>query len=198
MNDELKKIRSVYFIGIGGIGMSAIARFFDSIGVKVSGYDKTETALTKELEKAGMNIHYEENVELIPKDVDLVVYTPAVPGDHEELLYYKHNGFKIVKRSDVLQMITNSSFNICVAGTHGKTTTATMIAHLLRGSGYGCNAFLGGISVNYGTNFWKSDRNVFVIEAQTNKTRWFVVEQIWIEAGIRTKSRQAPDLQFAK
>src|SRR5258706_12315123 len=174
MNDELKKIKSVYFIGIGGIGMSAIARFFDSIGVKVSGYDKTETALTKELQKKGIDVHYEENIELIPKDVDLVVYTPAIPGDHEELLYYKQNGFKVIKRSDVLQIITNSSFNICVAGTHGKTTTTTMIAHLLRDSGYGCNAFLGGISVNYGTNFWSrtpaeasenSERNVSVIEA---------------------------------
>ena len=165
MNDELKKIKSVYFIGIGGIGMSAIARFFDSTGVKVRGYDKTETALTKELQKKGINVHYEENVELIPKDADLVVYTPAVPGDHAELVYYRENDFKVVKRSDVLQMITASSLNICVAGTHGKTTTTTMIAHLLRDSGYGCNAFLGGISVNYETNFWGSERNVFVIEA---------------------------------
>jgi UDP-N-acetylmuramate--alanine ligase len=165
MNDELKKIKSVYFIGIGGIGMSAIARFFDSGGVKVSGYDKTETVLTKELQKEGMDVHYEANVSLIPKDVDLVVYTPAVPVDHEELKYYKQNGFRIVKRSDVLKIITDSSFNICVAGTHGKTTITTMIAHLLRDSGYGCNAFLGGISVNYGTNFWPSEKNVFVIEA---------------------------------
>jgi len=165
MNDELQKIRSVYFIGIGGIGMSAIARFFDSIGVKVSGYDKTETVLTKELEKSGIEIHYEENISLIPVDVDLVVYTPAVPNDHEELVYYRARGYKVVKRSDVLQIITASSFNICVAGTHGKTTTTTMIGHVLRDSGYGCNAFLGGISVNYGTNFWRSERNVFVIEA---------------------------------
>jgi len=165
MNDELKKIKSVYFIGIGGIGMSAIARFFDSIGVKVSGYDKTETVLTKELQKTGINVHYEESAELIPKDVDLVVYTPAVPSDHEELVYYKKNGYKVVKRSDVLQIITARSFNICVAGTHGKTTITTMIAHLLRDSGFGCNAFLGGISVNYGTNFWNSEKNIFVIEA---------------------------------
>jgi UDP-N-acetylmuramate--alanine ligase len=165
MNDELRKIKSVYFIGIGGIGMSAIARFFDSIGVKVSGYDKTETVLTKEMQKSGIDVHYEENVELIPKNVDLVIYTPAVPNDHEELVYYRQNGFKVVKRSDVLQMITSSSFNICVAGTHGKTTITTMIAHLLRDSEYDCNAFLGGISVNYGTNFWGSEKNVFVIEA---------------------------------
>src|SRR5215471_4275 len=165
MNDDLTKIRSVYFIGIGGIGMSAIARFFQSKGIKVSGYDKTPTTLTKELEKSGAEIHYEERVDLIPKDVDLVVYTPAVPNDHEELMYFRQNNFKVVKRSDVLGMITTSSFNICVAGTHGKTTITTMIAHLLRDSGYGCNAFLGGLSVNYETNYWSSERNVFVIEA---------------------------------
>jgi len=165
MNDEIKKIRSVYFIGIGGIGMSAIARFFHSNGIRVSGYDRGETGLTKELEAEGIQIHFDENVEMIPKDVDIVVYTPAVPRDHKELVFYQQNGYKVVKRSDVLQMITKSSFNICVAGTHGKTTTTTMIAHLLRDSGYGCNAFLGGISVNYGTNFWGSERNVCVVEA---------------------------------
>jgi UDP-N-acetylmuramate--alanine ligase len=163
-----KKISSVYFIGIGGIGMSAIARFFESRGVKVSGYDKTPTTLTKELESAGIAVHYEDNVELIPKDAELVVYTPAVPKDHKELVYYQQHGYKVVKRSDVLEMITESSFNICIAGTHGKTTITTMVAHLLRDSGYGCNAFLGGISVNYGTNFWSdpgSGKNVCVIEA---------------------------------
>ena len=165
MNDDLKKIRSVYFIGIGGIGMSAIARFFQSKEIKVSGYDKTKTTLTKELEESGMEVHYDERVDLIPKDADLVVYTPAVPDEHEELVYYRQHNYKVVKRSDVLGMITASSFNICVAGTHGKTTITTMIAHLLRETGYGCNAFLGGISVNYGTNFWQSEKNVFVIEA---------------------------------
>ena len=165
MNDEIKKIGSVYFIGIGGIGMSAIARFFHSNGITVSGYDRSETGLAKELEAEGIEIHFDENVETIPKDVDLVVYTPAVPKDHKELVFYRQNGYRVVKRSDVLEMITRSSFNICVAGTHGKTTTTTMIAHLLRDSGYGCNAFLGGISVNYGTNFWGSDNNVCVVEA---------------------------------
>jgi UDP-N-acetylmuramate--alanine ligase len=174
MNDEIKKIRSVYFIGVGGIGMSAIARFFRSNGIRVSGYDRSDTALIKELETEGIDIHFDENVEAIPKDVDIVVYTPAVPEDHKELVFYQQNGYKVIKRSDVLQMITKSSFNICVAGTHGKTTTTTMIAHLLRDSGYGCNAFLGGISVNYGTNFWpqastgaleSGERNVCVVEA---------------------------------
>lgn len=161
----IEKLEAVYFIGIGGIGMSAIAKFFHSGGVKVSGYDKTATALTKELEASGIAVHYEENVDLIPKKVDLVVYTPAIPEGHKELLYYRTNGYKVVKRSDVLQIITESSFNICIAGTHGKTTITSMVAHLLRDSGFGCNAFLGGIAVNYGTNFWSSERNVCVVEA---------------------------------
>ena len=156
---------SVYFLGIGGIGMSAIARYFHSKGMSVSGYDKTETALTKELEQSGIAVHYDENVEVIPKEAGLVIYTPAIPKEHKELLYLKQHGYWVMKRSDVLQLITKSSFNICIAGTHGKTTITTMIAHLLRHSGYGCNAFLGGISVNYGTNFWTSERNVCVIEA---------------------------------
>lgn len=162
---SLSGIQKVYFIGIGGIGMTAIARYFLSKGIEVSGYDKTETELTKELEREGISIHYTENVNAIPKNVDLVVYTPAVPKAHAELVYYSENGYKVVKRSDVLQAISADSFNICVAGTHGKTTISTMIAHILRHSGYGCNAFLGGISVNYHTNFWSSSNNVCVIEA---------------------------------
>lgn len=161
----MEKINAVYFIGIGGIGMSAIARFFHEGGVKVSGYDKTPTALTKELEASGIPVHYEENLALIDKNADLVVYTPAIPEGHAELVFYRENGSKVVKRSDVLQIISESSFNICIAGTHGKTTITTMVAHLLRDSGFGCNAFLGGIAVNYGTNFWSSEKNVCVIEA---------------------------------
>ena len=153
MNEEIKQIAAVYFIGIGGIGMSAIARYFNSKGIKVSGYDRSETTLTKELEAEGISVHYEESIELIPKNVNLVVYTPAVPKDHKELVFYLQNGYRVTKRSEVLEMITASSFNICIAGTHGKTTTTTMIAHVLRDTGYGCTAFLGGISVNYGTNF---------------------------------------------
>jgi len=162
---SLSGIQKVYFIGIGGIGMSAIARYFHSKGIEVSGYDRTQTELTKELENDGISIHYNEDVNGIPKDVDLVVYTPAVPKEHEELVYYQQHDYKVVKRSDVLQAISTDSFNICIAGTHGKTTITTMIAHILRHSGYGCNAFLGGISVNYGTNFWRSANNVCVIEA---------------------------------
>ena len=159
------KMNEIYFIGIGGIGMSAIARFFHAAGAKVSGYDKTPTVLTKELEASDIAVRYDENVELVPKKVDLVVYTPAVPAEHKELIFYRENGYKVVKRSDVLQIISESSFNICIAGTHGKTTITTMVAHLLRDSGFGCNAFLGGIAVNYGTNFWSSEKNVCVIEA---------------------------------
>lgn len=162
---HIDQVQTVYFIGIGGIGMSAIARYFASIGKNVSGYDKTETENTKDLQAAGIEVHYTEDVERIPKDADYVVYTPAVPKDHKELVYYQEHGYRVVKRSDILQVITETSFNICVAGTHGKTTTSTMVAHLLRDSGYGCNAFLGGISANYDTNFWSSANNVCVVEA---------------------------------
>lgn len=162
---ELNKIHRVYFVGIGGIGMSAIARFFNEKGVAVSGYDKTSTLLTKQLEEEGIRIHYTEDLDRIDKTADLVVYTPAIPAAHKELVYYRENGYEVVKRSDVLQEITRELFAITVAGTHGKTTVSTMIAHLLRHTGYGCNAFLGGISSNYGKNFWSSDKPVAVIEA---------------------------------
>lgn len=162
---KLQDIQKIYFIGIGGIGMSALARYFKSRGAVVQGYDKTSTVLTKTLEASGIEIHYEERVDLIPKDVDVVVYTPAIPAQQAELIYYRDNNYIVVKRSDVLQWITEGSFNICIGGTHGKTTVTTMIAHLLRHSGYGCNAFLGGIAANYQTNFWSSERNVVVVEA---------------------------------
>src|SRR4051812_19240296 len=132
--ETLQGIKKVYFIGIGGIGMSAIARYFLSKGIVVSGYDKTPTTLTKELEQEGIAIHYQESLELMEKKPDLVVYTPAVPKDHRELEYYRENSFRVVKRSDVLQAISADSFNICVAGTHGKTTISTMIAHILKHS----------------------------------------------------------------
>ena len=145
--------------------MSALARYFLSKKIAVSGYDKTSTTLTQQMEKEGMHIHYEDTVELLDKNADLVVYTPAIPKDQKEFNYYKDNGYDVAKRSDVLQEITRTSFNICIAGTHGKTTISTMVAHILRHTGYGCNAFLGGISVNYHTNFWSSENNVSVVEA---------------------------------
>ncbi|MEJ7735922.1 MAG: UDP-N-acetylmuramate--L-alanine ligase [Chitinophagaceae bacterium] len=162
---QIENIKKVYFIGIGGIGMSAIARYFHARGIEVSGYDKTPTQLTKTLEQSGINIIHEEHVGLIPKDVQLVVFTPAVPAAHAALLYYRQNGYQVLKRSEVLELISKSSFNICVAGTHGKTTITAMIAHILRHSGFGCNAFLGGIATNYNTNFWSDPNNVCVIEA---------------------------------
>ena len=162
---DLNNIQNVYFIGIGGIGMSAIARFFNEKGVQVSGYDRTATALTKQLEAEGMQIHYTDDINAANKQANLVVYTPAIPATHTELQWFRNNGYEVVKRSDVLQEITRSLFAITVAGTHGKTTVSTMIAHLLTDSGYGCNAFLGGISVNYNKNFWSSDKAVAVIEA---------------------------------
>jgi len=162
---EFNAIRKVYFIGIGGIGMSALARYFKFHGKEVSGYDKTPTLLTRQLEKEGIAIHYEEDINQIPRDADLVVYTPAIPAGHKELVYYQQHGPALMKRSEVLGLITRSSFNICVAGTHGKTTITTMIAHILRHTGYGCNAFLGGIAVNYNSNYWSDQRNVCVVEA---------------------------------
>ena len=162
---ELKNIRNIYFIGIGGIGMSALARYFQSLGTVVSGYDRTPTPLTQVLEQSGIAIHYEERVDLLPKDVDVVVYTPAIPAGNAELQYYREHNYKVVKRSDILQWITEAAFNICIGGTHGKTTITTLTAHVLRDTGYGCNAFLGGISANYQTNFWSNERNVVVVEA---------------------------------
>jgi UDP-N-acetylmuramate--alanine ligase len=162
---EKEALSSVFFLGIGGIGMSALARYFKTKGFRVSGYDKTSTALTRQLEAEGMHIHYEDNVELIDKSAAIVVYTPAIPVGHTELNYYRDNNYKLLKRSEVLGLITKNNFNICVAGTHGKTTTSAMIAHILRDSGYGCNAFLGGIATNYNSNFWSSEKNVCVAEA---------------------------------
>ena len=162
---DINKISSIYFAGIGGIGMSALARCFNMRGVKVSGYDKTETALTKKLVQEGIQIHYEDDVNLLDKNADVVVYTPAIPSSHKELNYFKENNYTLLKRSDVLGLLTNDTFNICVAGTHGKTTTSAMIAHILKHSGFGCNAYLGGVAANYDTNYLASSHKVSVVEA---------------------------------
>ena len=163
--NPLTNIKHIYFIGIGGIGMSALARYFNTQGVVVSGYDKTPTALTNDLEKEGIKVHFEDDINQIDKEATVVVYTPAIPASHKELNYCKDNGYNVVKRSDVLNWITENAFTIAIAGTHGKTTTTSMTAHILRHSGYGCNAFLGGIASNYGTNFWSHENNVVVVEA---------------------------------
>ena len=167
---DIKNIKAVYFVGAGGIGMSAIARYFLHRGLVVAGYDRTPSALTRELEKEGMAIHYEERVDLIPLPCRqpsscLVIYTPAVPNDHAELVYFREHGFEIEKRAQVLGTLTRMHKALCVAGTHGKTTTSTMCAHILHQSHVDCNAFLGGISKNYHTNYILSESDYVVIEA---------------------------------
>ena len=165
---ELKDIKAVYFVGAGGIGMSAIARYFMSKGLVVAGYDKTPSALTNQMEKEGMLIHYDENVDEIPhacrdKASCLIIYTPAIPATHKELCYFRENGFEIQKRAQVLGTLTRTHKGLCVAGTHAKTTTSTMCAHIMHQSHVDCNAFLGGISKNYGTNYILSDSSDYVV-----------------------------------
>ncbi len=165
-----KNIKAVYFVGAGGIGMSAIARYFISRGLVVGGYDRTPTELTRRLEKEGVLMHYEENIDEIPHacmnpDSCLVVYTPAIPESHKELTYFREHGFEVQKRAQVLGTLTREMKGLCVAGTHGKTTTSTMCAHILHQSHLDCNAFLGGIAKNYGTNYIFSQSEYVVIEA---------------------------------
>lgn len=163
--------KSVYFVGIGGIGMSAIARYFLHQGLTVGGYDRTPSDLTRKLEEEGAQIHYEENIDLIPEACKnaastLIIYTPAIPAEHKELVFFRNGGFEIQKRAQVLGTLTRSNKGLCVAGTHGKTTTSSMAAHLLHQSKVDCNAFLGGITKNYGTNYILSkDSDYVVIEA---------------------------------
>ena len=161
------KYKNAYFIGIGGIGMSAIARYFKFKGLNVAGYDKTESELTDTLQKEGIDVHYVDNVDFIPKDIEntLVVYTPAIPHDLKELKYVMDNGYNVFKRSKVLGEITDGERCLAVSGTHGKTTTSTLTAHILDESGEGCSAFLGGISKNYDTNLLMSHTPTVVVEA---------------------------------
>lgn len=165
---DLQHIKAVYFIGAGGIGMSALARYFLHMGRVVAGYDRTPTPLTRELVQEGIPIHYDEDVETIPeacKDVQscLVIYTPAVPETHKELAFFRRRGFEIQKRAQVLGTLTRSHKGLCVAGTHGKTSTSTMCAHIMHESHIDCNAFLGGISKNYGTNYILSSYSDYVV-----------------------------------
>lgn len=165
---DLQHIKAVYFIGAGGIGMSALARYFLHMGRVVAGYDRTPTPLTRELVQEGIPIHYDEDVEAIPeacKDAQscLVIYTPAVPETHKELAFFRRRGFEIQKRAQVLGTLTRSHKGLCVAGTHGKTSTSTMCAHIMHESHIDCNAFLGGISKNYGTNYILSSHSDYVV-----------------------------------
>ena len=165
---ELKDIKNVYFLGAGGIGMSALERYFIALGMNVAGYDRVETELTRELAAEGAQIHYDDDPALIPepfrdKATTQVVFTPAVPADHKELNWFRANGFSVLKRAEVLGMLTRSLKGMCVAGTHGKTTTSAMAAHLLYQSHVGCNAFLGGITKNYGTNYLFAEKSPYVV-----------------------------------
>ena len=165
---EFKDIQAVYFVGAGGIGMSAVARYFRQKGLVVAGYDKTPSDLTRQLELEEIQLHYEENVDLIPSAcknpaTTLVVYTPAIPETHKELAFFRTNGFEIEKRAQVLGRLTQTHKGLCFAGTHGKTSTSTMCAHIMHQSHLDCNAFLGGISKNYGTNYILSDKSDYVV-----------------------------------
>ncbi|HTB31725.1 MAG TPA: Mur ligase domain-containing protein, partial [Bacteroidia bacterium] len=169
-------LKYVYLIGIGGIGMSGLARYFKSLGKSVSGYDKTPSTLTHEMENEGIEIHYEDNISLINKEIidhisaidTLIIYTPAVPSDHNELVYFSNNKYNLHKRAEVLGWITEGHYTVAVAGTHGKTTTSTLVTHILRSSGNDCMAFLGGVSKNYHTNL--------LLGKSGNKNKVMVVE----------------------
>lgn len=163
----MSRYSNIYFIGIGGIGMSAIARYYNSKGYKVSGYDKTPSPLTHALEQEGIEVHYTDDVSFVPKDADstLVVYTPAIPKDMGELCFVQKNGYRVIKRSRMLGEITQGQRCMAVAGTHGKTTTSTLVSHLFTACGEGCSAFLGGISKNYNSNLLTAANEVVVAEA---------------------------------
>ena len=175
---NLEQIDNVYFVGIGGIGMSALARYFLSLKKVVAGYDRTETSLTKELVKEGMKIHYRDNANLIPTEFKnsntLVIYTPAVSSNHSELIFFNSNDFEVKKRAEVLGIISLSNDVLAIAGTHGKTTTSTMVSHLLKCSDLDCNAFLGGISLNYNNNLLLSDRSKYVVVEADEYDRSFL------------------------
>ena len=182
---ELKDIKAVYFVGAGGIGMSAIARYFIRKGVVVAGYDKTPSELTKQLEREGALLHYEENTDEIPhacRDPKqcLVIYTPAIPAEHKELQYFRANGFTVEKRAQVLGTLTRTHKGLCVAGTHGKTSTSTMCAHIMHQSHIDCNAFLGGISKNYSTNYIISAESDYVVIEADEFDRSFHWLRPWI------------------
>ena len=165
---KLKEYKNIYFVGIGGIGMSSIARYFNNKNVNIFGYDRVKSSLCVELENEGMKIHYTEDTNQISvqKEDTLVIYTPAIPFENTELSYFVKNNYIVMKRSEVLGKITEDHFTIAIAGTHGKTTTSTMIAHILHDSGMDCTAFLGGVSTNYNSNLiFGTEKSVVVVEA---------------------------------
>ncbi len=191
---QIEDIKSVYFIGAGGIGMSALVRYFLSLGKVVAGYDRTPSELTERLNDEGAAIHYEDNVSLIPEAcrdarTTLVVYTPAIPQEHSEWTWFREQGFEIQKRAQVLGTITRSRRALCVAGTHGKTTTSTMAAHLIQQSHVGTAAFLGGISKNYGTNLLTTDKSDLVVIEADEFDRSFH----WLEPYMTVVTATDPD-----
>lgn len=157
--------KKIYFLGIGGIGMSALARYFNGLGIEIFGYDKTRTELTKNLESEGMTIHYDENINLIPKGLDLVIWTPAIPKTHKELIWFREQNFDLKKRAEVLGIISRAKRAAAVAGTHGKTSTTSILTHVLKEGGVDCSAFLGGIATNYQSNFVQGKTDWVVVEA---------------------------------
>ena len=191
---EFKDIQAVYFVGAGGIGMSAVARYFRQKGLVVAGYDKTPSDLTRQLEQEEIKLHYEENIDLIPSAcknpaTTLVVYTPAIPETHKELAFFRTNGFEIEKRAQVLGRLTQTHKGLCFAGTHGKTSTSTMCAHIMHQSHLDCNAFLGGISKNYGTNYILSDKSDYVVIEADEFDRSFH----WLRPYMSVITSTAPD-----
>lgn len=164
----------IYFLGIGGIGMSALARYFMARGYQVHGFDRTSTKLTESLEKEGMIIHYREDITRIPRETGLVVYTPAIPADHAELLYLQKSGVRMMKRAEVLGMLSSEYQTIACAGTHGKTTTSTLVSYLMQQSQIGCQAFIGGISRNFGTNLLISETSPFMVVEADEYDRSFL------------------------
>jgi UDP-N-acetylmuramate--alanine ligase len=179
MEVDFNNIKRIYFLGIGGIGMSALARYFKATGKDVAGYDRTQTPLTRELMHSGMNIHFNDETGLIPadymnKDGTLVIFTPAIPGDHKELEYFRKNNFTMFKRSEILGSIAGQKYNIAVSGTHGKTTVSTMIAHIMNQSVFGCSAFLGGISKNFKSNLIYNEKSNYIITEADEFDRSFL------------------------
>ncbi|MEE9437540.1 MAG: UDP-N-acetylmuramate--L-alanine ligase [Saprospiraceae bacterium] len=162
---KIESIDKIYFLGIGGIGMSAIARHMQSIGKSVYGYDKTETKLTKLLVEQGMEIHYKDDPTMIPEDIDMVIYTPAIPDNLLEVLYFRSNGYKLIKRAELLGMLSNESKTIAIAGTHGKTSTSATVTHLLKSGGVDISAFVGGIMNNYNNNYIHGKGEWIIVEA---------------------------------
>lgn len=171
---DIKAIQTIYFIGIGGIGMSAIARYFNVHGVSVYGYDKTPSPLTDELFQEGIHVNFEDNIELLPQDISVVVYTPAIPKDNKIFNHLLATGIPMMKRAEMLGHLTLHHKTVAIAGTHGKTTTSSMVAHILTDSGFGCQAFIGGIAINYNSNFWGSDSAEFMVVEADEYDRSFL------------------------